>query len=308
MKLKVTVEEVLNKEIKGLEDLKQNFDFDKFGELVEKIFFLHGKVVVSGIGKSGYIAKKIAASLCSIGFPATFLHASEALHGDLGVISNHDIVMMLSNSGEGSELKQIINYCKEFKICTVGISRGISSFLIQNSDIGIFLPNSPEASELDVPTTSSIMMLAFGDVLTIALKERSQISHEQYLLYHPGGTIGLRGMKVRDVMVKDLPIVQHTTPLLEALLVASNKKLGFALVINKDNELLGIIDTSEITMQSTNEKSKTQDFISSNYKIVSGNLKISEVISSISESKYLIILEGKTPIGVLSNEILKSLC
>ncbi len=308
MKLKTTVEEVLNREIKGLEDLKQNFDFEKFEELVEKIFFLHGKVVVSGIGKSGYIAKKITASLCSIGVPATFLHASEALHGDLGVISNHDIVMILSNSGEGSELKQIINYCKEFKICTVGISRGSSSFLIQNSDIGIFLPNSPEASELDIPTTSSIMMLVFGDVLTIALKERRQISHEQYLLYHPGGSIGLKGMKVKDVMVKDLPIVQYTTPLLDALLVTSNKKLGFSIVVNEQNELLGIIVASEMVDQNINENSKTQDFISNDYKIISGNLKISEVMCSIEQSKYLIVLDGKMPAGVLSNEILKALC
>ncbi len=309
MNLKDIVEEVIDSEVRGLNDLKQNFDFENVGKILNTIHNLSGKVILSGIGKSGYTSKKIAASLCSIGCPAIFLHSGEALHGDLGVISVNDIVLIFSNAGEGNELKEIIDYCERFHVTTVGISRKKSSYLIQKSNIAIHLPDSPEVNDLDVPTTSTMMMLAFGDILTIALKEKKQLSHENYLIYHPGGSIGFKGMKVYDLMLKaeELVILKNDCSVTEALLAMLSKRLGFALIINNHDEFIGIIKDTAITSCNFKEDIKVKDYISNDYKILSGELKVSEILKDINPYEYFLVFDDKRPIGALSYENIKSL-
>ncbi len=309
MDLKDIVAEVIDSEIRGLEDLKQNFDFESLNEILEKIYLLSGKVILSGIGKSGYISKKIAASLCSIGLPAVFLHSGEALHGDLGVISSNDIVLIFSNSGEGSELKQIIDYCERFKVTTVGISRNKSSYLIEKTDIGIHLPATPEVTDLDIPTTSTMMMMAFGDILTIALKERKQLSHENYLIYHPGGTIGFKGMKVYDLMLKadELVILKYNCSMIDALFGMLNKRLRFALIVDDKDEFIGIINDTSIKDFSFKDNIVVENFISNNYKVLSSELKMVDILQDINTFDYFIVLDGKKPIGAFSYDNIKSI-
>lgn len=300
--MKNIIENVINQEIKGLEQLKNTFEIEKFEELVNKISFMTGKVIIAGIGKSGHIAQKIAASMCSIGKPSVFLHLTEASHGDLGMISSNDIVIILSNSGEGLEITRTINYCRNLRIFVVGISRDQTSYLISHADMSIVLPMTPEASNLDIPTTSSTMMLVFGDVLTIALKEVSSLTQDQYITYHPGGKIGMKGMQVKDVMItKDrLPIIHYKASILSTAVEISLKKLGFTIVIDDDGGMLGIVFAEAIK----NNDKIAFDCMSNEYKIISGNLKIGNIIEDLSQYKYLIVLQDGKPEGVLFDELI----
>ena len=296
MKLQDIITDVIDKEIAGLQALKKHLDFVIFSKIIDKIQSLNGKIIITGLGKSGYIGKKIVATLCSIGVPAVFLHSGEALHGDIGIISSNDIVMLLSNSGEGNEIKYIVNFCNQRNIITIGISREKSSYLIYNTTIALCLPPIPEASNFDIPTTSSVMMLALGDVITIALKEIKQLSIDTY---HPSGKIGLYNTKVGDLMIKDLPIVKGHYNVNKILLIMVEKKLNIALVIDKFNNLLGII--SDI-------KHKTQynqtaiDLMTQDYQQISINDAISDVNKYFDNYEFCIVLDNKHPIGLLTKE------
>ncbi len=164
--IRATSEQVINTEIRGLEEIKTKFDAN-YTILIEKIIALTGRIVISGMGKSGHIARKIAATLASTGTPSFFIHPGEASHGDLGMITKSDLVILLSNSGETKELTDIINYCKRFKITLVALVRRKTSILVNSADIAIILPEIEEASKVNAPTTSTTMMLAFGDALAV---------------------------------------------------------------------------------------------------------------------------------------------
>mgnify|MGYP006434202227 FL=1 len=161
-------EQVLEIEIEGLNAVKDAID-DKFVQIIELLRVTKGKVIFSGMGKSGHIANKIAATMSSIGMPSIFVHPSEASHGDLGMITKDDVVFLLSNSGETKELIDIINYCKRFGIKMIAIVRRKTSLLVEQADIAIILPEIPEASDVNAPTTSTTMMLAYGDAISIVL-------------------------------------------------------------------------------------------------------------------------------------------
>lgn len=301
MTLKRIVEETIHKEIQGLNDLAKHLNIEQLEELIEKIHFLSGKVIVSGIGKSGHIAKKIAASICSVGTPAIFLHSAEALHGDLGMIASNDIVMIFSNSGSGQELIKIMNYCQNLKVQVIGISRDGSSYLANKSDMSFVLPNTPEVSNLDIPTTSSTMMLVFGDVLTIALKEKNKLCQEKYVIYHPGGKIGMKNMKIKNVMLKKsvIPILHYKTSILETAILMSIKKLGFAIVTDDDGVMLGITNANSLT--AVGENAIAFDCMTNEYRVVSGDTKVDEIIND--KYEYFIVLHNGKPEGVFINDV-----
>lgn len=307
MYLKDIVEQVISKEIAGLQNLSAQLDLVAFGDLVDRIAFTTGKVIITGIGKSGIIARKIVASLCSIGIGSVFLSPGDAAHGDMGVIAQNDVVVILSNSGQGRELKRIICYCNAIKVCIVGVSRDGSSYLIGNSDIGIVLPNTPEVSDLAIPTTSSTMMLVFGDVLTIALKEKIQLKSEKYSLYHPGGKIGLMYMKVKDLMVKgdNLPIVGHKTPLIDAIIAIGLNKIGFAVVVDDNGIMLGVA-TPEAAVGLSNTDGIAFDLMTNSYKIISGDMSVSEALVDLSRYNQLVVVKNGKPEGVFTSDIYKS--
>lgn len=304
MNLTNIVHDTINKEISGLEDLKHSFDLIIFNNIVEKIIFTTGKVIITGVGKSGLIAKKVVSSLCSIGIASAFLHPGDAAHGDLGVITQNDIVIMFSNSGEAKELKNIISYCDTVKICTISISRDSNSYLAKHSDMSFILPATPEASDLDIPTTSSTMMLVLGDVLTITLKERIHLSHAKYAIYHPGGKIGLKTVKVKDLMIKkdSLPIVHYKAPVIDAMTIMALKKLDFALVIDDRELMLGIALATSLKSNADT----AFDLITHEYKVVSGDAMVGETVVDLDKYKHLVILNDGKPEGVLTKEIFKS--
>lgn len=297
MYLKDIVEQVISGEIAGLYQLKKELDLPTLDHLVTTIASRTGKVIITGIGKSGIIAKKIVASLCSIGIGSVFLSAGDASHGDIGVIGENDLLMILSNSGYGHELKRIISYCKNLKISIIGLSQDKTSYLIMHSDIKIILPNIEEVSDLAIPTTSTTMMTVFGDVLTIALKEKIQLKSEQYSLYHPGGKIGLMYIQAKDIMLKGdaLPIVRNTTPLITIMTTIAEKKLGFAIAVDENGLIAGIvIPKDNIT---------TPNLITNTYKTISGDDSLSHVLLELKQYDQLIVMQDEKIEGVLTNEI-----
>lgn len=242
---------VLKQEISGLLDLEKALD-DKFTKLVEKIHATthggHGRVILSGMGKSGHIAHKIAATLASTGTPSFFVHPGEASHGDLGMITKNDIVILLSNSGETSELKDIIAYCKRFGIFLVGIARRAGSALIEAADIGFALPETAEANNVNAPTTSTTMMLAFGDALAVTLLEKQGFESKDFKNFHPGGKLGAAFTVVNDLMHKgdEIPLVTQNDKMSEVLIKIAGRKFGCAGVVNQDGMLEGIITDGDL--------------------------------------------------------------
>jgi arabinose-5-phosphate isomerase len=243
---------VLNTEIKGLQALHDAVD-TSFAKAVERIHAMKGnktgRLIVAGIGKSGHIANKVAATLASTGTPAFFVHPGEASHGDMGMITEADIVLIYSNSGENSELSDLIAYTRRFGITLIGITSNGDSTLAGHSNIALVMPGVEEACPNGLaPTTSTTMMLALGDCLAVALLQRMGLTPEQYKLFHPGGKLGQRLASVADLMFRgdDLPLVQKGQYMDHALLVMTSANLGSAIVTDDDGRLAGIITDGDL--------------------------------------------------------------
>lgn len=208
-----------------------------------------GRLIVAGIGKSGHVARKIAATLASTGTPSYYVHPGEASHGDMGMITGGDIVLMLSNSGENAELSDLIHYTRRFDITLIALTGNPDSTLAKYADVRLVYPRVPEACPNGLaPTTSTTMMIAMGDALAVALLERMGLTPEQYKVFHPGGKLGQRLMKVSELMVTgdDLPLVQEDRLMDAALIALTEKNLGIALVVDKAGDLLGIITDGDL--------------------------------------------------------------
>ena len=208
-----------------------------------------GRIVVSGMGKSGHIANKIASTFASTGAPALFVHPAEASHGDLGMITDADTLLMLSNSGETPELADLLNYAKRFRIPLVAIVGKAPSTLANAVTVALVLPDEPEAGTLGLaPTTSTIMMLALGDALAVALLERKGLTAADFKLYHPGGKLGRRLVWVADIMHAgdSLPLVPADTAMAEALIVMTAKRLGCVGAIDGEGALVGIVTDGDL--------------------------------------------------------------
>lgn len=243
----------LQTEIEGLQALQSALD-DNFDQAVERVHEMknnasHGRFIIAGIGKSGHVGRKIAATLASTGTPSYFVHPGEASHGDMGMITEHDIVLMLSNSGENSELTDLIHYTRRYDITLIAMTSNADSTLGQHADITLPLPKAPEACPNGLaPTTSTTMMIALGDALAVALLHRMGLTPEQYKVFHPGGKLGQRLMSVADIMIKhdDLPLVDESAKMDQAILTLSEKNLGAVLVINSEGVLKGMITDGDL--------------------------------------------------------------
>ncbi len=233
--------------VEGLEALSNSLD-ENFSKLIEEILRHKGRVVLSGMGKSGHIAKKIAATLSSTGTPSFYIHPGEASHGDLGMIHQDDLVILLSNSGETAELKDIINYCKRFHIFLVAMVRKANSSLGSAADICLVLPSVPEALEFDAPTTSTTMMLVLGDAIALTILENKGFSRKDFQLYHPGGRLGATFYRVKDIMHVDyaLPIAHIEDTVKDTINVITQKKFGCAAILNDDQKLVGVFTDGEL--------------------------------------------------------------
>jgi arabinose-5-phosphate isomerase len=237
---------VIRREADALDILADTLD-ESFGRAVELLMAATGRVIVSGMGKSGHIARKIAATFASTGTPAHFVHPAEASHGDLGMVARGDVLIVLSNSGETSELADIIAHSRRFGIPLIGVAGREGSTLLRQSDVAMLLPEAPEACETGiVPTTSTTMTLALGDALAIVLMEHRAFTPEHFRMFHPGGKLGARLLRVRDLMHDNPPEVKETTPMSEALLKISQSGFGVVGVSDAFGKLTGIVTDGDL--------------------------------------------------------------
>lgn len=238
-------------EMEGLKALAEALD-DNFAKAVDAIHTMKmarkSRLIVAGIGKSGHVGKKITATLASTGTPAHFVHANEASHGDLGMITEGDVVLLLSNSGESTELSDLIHYTRRFAITLIGMTAKAESTLGKHSDILLLLPKAAEACPNGLaPTTSTTMQLALGDALAIALLERMGLTPEQFSVFHPGGKLGQKLLTVANVMqpLDNLPIVAQATQMDEVIVQLTEKNLGCVLVM-ENGALKGIVTDGDL--------------------------------------------------------------
>ena len=237
---------VVSHEANALHLLADSLD-ESFSNAVELMLAAKGRVVVTGMGKSGHIARKIAATFASTGTPSHFVHPAEASHGDLGMMTQGDVVLVLSNSGETPELADLIAYSRRFGIPLIGIASKPDSNLMRQCDVRLVLPAAEEACQRGiVPTTSTAMSLALGDSLAIAMMDHREFTPEHFREFHPGGKLGARLAKVGDLMHEDLPLVTVGTPMSEALLVMSQKGFGVLGVHGADQNLVGIVTDGDL--------------------------------------------------------------
>ncbi len=239
---------VLGVEIDGLNALIESLD-GGFAASVELIAAVQGRVIVTGMGKSGHVARKIAATFASTGTPAQFVHPGEASHGDLGMITASDAVLALSNSGDTAELSDIVSYTRRFRIPLIAMTRRAASALAEAADIALILPESAEACPMGLaPTTSTTMMLALGDAVAVALLERKGFSARDFQALHPGGTLGRKLLHVADIMHdgEAMPIAVQGTKMAEAILTMSAKSFGCVGVVDGHGRLVGIITDGDL--------------------------------------------------------------
>ena len=242
----ITARRVIAREAEALGALGESLG-ESFGAAVQTILAARGRVIVSGMGKSGHVARKIAATFASTGTPSHFVHPAEASHGDLGMVTEGDVALLLSNSGETTELADIIAHTRRFNIPLIGVCGRAQSTLARASDVVILLPDVPEACETGiVPTTSTTMTLALGDALAIALMEHRQFTPDHFRMFHPGGKLGAKLLKVRDLMHADVPLIGHDMPMSEALIEISQKGFGVVGVTDADGILQGIITDGDL--------------------------------------------------------------
>ena len=241
-----TAKDVINLEINALKKLKKSIN-NNFNKAVNKIAHCQSKVILCGVGKSGLIASKIAATLASVGTPSFNLAASEASHGDLGMISKNDILILISNSGQTSELKNIIQYAKRNKIFLIGIVSKKDSILYKTSDIKLLIPKVIEAEGI-IPTASTTSQLALGDALAICSMKYKKFGKLDFKKLHPAGSLGAQLKTVEDIMItgNKIPFVRKDLKMNLALKTLTKKKLGILIVLNKKNETIGIITDGQI--------------------------------------------------------------
>ncbi len=239
-------------EIEGLTALSQSLN----GEFVKAIEIIQamkdkgrGRLIVAGIGKSGHVARKISATLASTATPSYYIHPGEASHGDLGMITEDDVIILLSYSGNNAELSDMIAYAGRFNIPLIAMTGNADSPLAQHANIALILPRIPEACPNGLaPTTSTTQMIALGDAIAIALLERTGLTAEQFRVWHPGGKLGQKLRKVSDMMVKgeDLPFVSPDTLMSEALITLSSKNLGSVIAVDAQGKLIGIVTDGDL--------------------------------------------------------------
>lgn len=303
---------VLDTEIKGLKALESCLD-QNFSSVIDILFATEGRIVVTGIGKSGHIAKKFVATLSSTGSPAIFLHPAEAVHGDLGMIAKGDVVVAISNSGESSELSCIIDYCKRFEIDLISISRNPDSTLAKASDYKIVMQNIEEASCVAAPTTSTTMTLAMCDIIAVALHERRGFSKCDFKNFHPGGKLGVNLLKVSELMHtdSDVPYVKMDATFADAILEMTKKRLGCVAVINEDEKFIGMLTDGDVRRNIGKDINETKalDVMTKNPTVLRENIYAAELLKLMNAKQItnIFVLEGEKILGVVHlHDLLKA--
>jgi len=284
----------------------QNGLGEPFQEAVRILSGAQGRVIVSGIGKSGHIGRKIAATLASTGTPAFFIHPSEAAHGDLGMVTPKDVLLAISWSGETIELKTLVTFSRRFGVPLISITSRATSALGQASDVVIELPRASEACPHGLaPTTSTTMQLVIGDCLAVALLEARGFTATDFKVFHPGGSLGAQLKFVADLMHKDerLPLVRVDEPMTQALVTMTQKALGCLGIVDGDGKLVGIITDGDLRRHmGPNLLSVTAgQIMTSNPKTIKPTALASSALDILNKSRIttLFVVEAGRPIGLV---------
>lgn len=287
---------------------KLNSNFEK---AVDLVFSCRGRVVVSGMGKSGLVGKKIAATLASTGTPAFFLHPAEASHGDLGMVTERDIVIAISNSGETAELVGLIPFLKRYRVKLISMTGNTKSTLAKASDVMLDISVKEEACPMGIiPTASTTATMAMGDALSVALLTKRGLSEKDFALLHPGGSIGKKFfIKVEDLMHsgEGLPVVTLETPVSKALIEMSSKRLGHAIVVDKQNRLTGVITDGDVRRglekwEGRLFKMKVKKVMTENPKTISREelaAKALSIMESCSITALIVPDDDGRPVGII---------
>ena len=299
----------IDSEIAALNELKNTINPESSTEalnLMQAATLRKGKIIVTGMGKSGHIARKISASLASTGTPSFFVHPAEASHGDLGMITEDDVVLAISNSGESRELLDILNYCKRFGITLISITKNPESSLGKAGNVVLVLPQNGEACPLGLaPTNSTTATLVLGDILTVGLIERNGFSKEDFNERHPGGKLGAILKHVSDLMHTgaEMPILEENANMQAVLLEMTSKRLGCVGFINNIGELTGILTDGDLRrcLSADILNSKASDLMTRNPKTISPDAMTAEALKLMHDKKItnLFVLKDKKPIGVI---------
>ena len=303
-KIKKVGQQVIKLESIALAKLSKSLDED-FIKAVELISEQSGKIIISGVGKSGNIAGKIAASFTSTGIPAIYLNPVDASHGDMGIIEKRDVLIILSNSGESHELADLINFSKKKKIKIISISSTNRSLLSKNSDINLILPAHKEADKLRIiPTTSTTMSLALGDALCCSVLSLRKFDKKSFSELHPGGKIGKKLKTLNEIMDTDIPVIKLNSSIVEAVLVMTEKKYGCVVVLDKNKKIKGIITDGDLrrSIAKIDMKERATSIMKSKPIVAKSDLLISSAIVLMNKHSItsLIIANQNVPIGIVN--------
>lgn len=295
----------INAEIDTLISMRDNLD-ENLTKSLDLLQHAKGRVIITGMGKSGHIGKKIVASLASTGTPAFFVHPAEASHGDLGMITEDDVVIAISNSGESKELADIINYCKRFDIPLIGMTKNENSSLGKASTYILHLPNTAEACPLGLaPTSSSTATLVLGDILTTGLIERRGFTKEDFNIRHPGGKLGAVLKHVSDLMHTgdEMPLLNQHTEVQQALLEMSKKRLGCVGFTDDTGNLVGILTDGDLRRKLSDKTfhADAATIMTKTPITISKDMMTSEAIKLMNNRQItnLFVVEDNKPIGVI---------
>ena len=290
----------------ALGSLSESLNGD-FTRAIDTILSIGGRVVVSGMGKSGHVARKIAATFASTGTPSHFLHPAEASHGDLGMVTRSDALLILSNSGETAELSDLITYAKRLSVPLIGVASKIDSALMLAADVALPLPRAQEACPMGLaPTTSTTMMLALGDALAVALMERRGFNADQYRDLHPAGALGRALIRVSDLMQTGpgLPLVREKASMQDVVNAIMKYRLGCVGITNNMGVLIGIITDGDLARHMDRRllDREPASLMTKNPKLARGEQLAAEALALMNEKKItqlFILDDAKKPVGIL---------
>ncbi len=296
---------VLGIEAAAIEALSTSLG-DEFSKALDIMAAVSGRVVVTGMGKSGHVAHKMAATLSSTGTPSLFVHPAEASHGDLGMITQNDALFALSNSGETAELADMVAYAKRFDIPLIAVTGGLDSELAKAADVCLMMPQSEESCPMGLaPTTSTTVMLALGDAISVALLERKGFSPDEFHVLHPGGKLGRRLLKVGDIMHTDdaLPLTSPDTAMSDALLVMTAKSFGCVGVVDAKGILQGVITDGDLRRNMSTElvNLKAGDVMTGGAKSIAPGMLASEAVGFMNAhtiTNVFVVDDGRA-VGIL---------
>ena len=296
----------IDSEIRAIEELKKSLDAESLTTALDFMQNSTGRIIITGMGKSGHIGKKIAASLASTGTPSFFVHPAEASHGDLGMITDDDVVIAISNSGESRELIDILNYCKRFGIKLIAITKNQDSSLGKAGDVVLLLPNNGEACPLGLaPTSSTTATLVLGDILTIRMIERKGFSKEDFNDRHPGGKLGSILKRVSDLMHtgQDMPLLDENANMQAVLLEMTSKRLGCVGFVNSAGILTGILTDGDLRrcLSAQILSEKAADLMTRNPKTIAPEAMTAEALKIMHDKKItnLFVVDNLKPVGVI---------